>query len=309
MTMETQMEPRTKRIRWSTWLSILVIAVMSLIGIFARIVSPYDPREMQIDLSNNPPAWYHNPLKESSPDHFLGTDMMGRDIFSHALHGARAAMFLVLITMPVTVLLGVIMGVAAGSGNKTVETIFLRITEIISSIPAFMFSVVIVLIFREKPIGKILGGLITMTLAFSLVNWVSLARLVHIAVLKVRSMEFMEASRSLGASTGHQIFKHILPHISYLIVVWVVNNIPAVILLEALFGYIGIQILRVTDGTSFQDISWGGLIYLGRTQLNWNPYILLVPTVSVLILSVSFSILGEYLNERLNPQLESSHIV
>jgi ABC-type dipeptide/oligopeptide/nickel transport system permease subunit len=309
MSKESQMGLRTKHIRLSIWLSILVIAVMSFIGIFAPILSPYDPRQMQIDLSNNPPAWYHNPIRESSPDHLLGTDMLGRDILSRAIHGARAAMFLVLIAIPVTVLLGIVMGVTAGSGNKTVETIFLRVTEIISSIPAFMFSVIIVLIFRGRPLGHVFGGLITLTLAYSLVNWVSLARLVHIAVLKVRTMEFMEASRSLGASQGHQIFKHILPHISHLIVVWIINNIPAVILLEALFGYIGIQILRATDGTSFQDISWGGLIFLGRTQLNWNPYILLVPTISVLIISMSFSILGEYLNERLNPQLESSQIV
>lgn len=309
MSKEIQMGIHKKRIGWQVWLSMLVIAVMSFIGIFAPILSPYDPRDIKIGLSNNPPAWYHNPIKESLPDHLLGTDFLGRDILSHVIHGARAAMFLVLIAIPVSVLLGVIMGVAAGAGNKTVETIFLRLTEIISSIPAFMFSVIIVLIFRGRPLGHVFGGLITLTLAFSLVNWVSLARLVHIAVLKVRSMEFMEASRSLGASMGYQIFKHILPHISHLIVVWVVNNIPAVILLEALFGYIGVQILRVTDGTAFQDISWGGLIYLGRTQLNWNPYILLVPTVSVLIISMSFSILGEYLNERLNPQLESSHIV
>ena len=88
-----------------------------------------------------------------------------------------------------------------------------------------------------------------------------------------------------------------------------INNIPAVILMEALLGYIGIQILQVADGTSFQDLSWGGLILFGRTRLNHNPFILLTPTLCILLISMSFSILGEYLNERLNPQLESSNIV
>ena len=81
------------------------------------------------------------------------------------------------------------------------------------------------------------------------------------------------------------------------------------ILLEALLGYIGIQVLPVTDGSSFQDISWGGLILLGRTQLTRNPVILLAPALCILILSISFSVLGEYLSERFNPQLESSQIV
>ena len=119
----------------------------------------------------------------------------------------------------------------------------------------------------------------------------------------------MEASRSLGAGTVHQVFKHILPHLSHLITVWTVNNIPSVIQLEALLGYIGIQILSVTDGSSFQDLSWGGLILMGRTQLNRNPFMLLAPTLCILVISMCFSIVGEFLNERLNPQLESSQIV
>jgi ABC-type dipeptide/oligopeptide/nickel transport system permease subunit len=119
----------------------------------------------------------------------------------------------------------------------------------------------------------------------------------------------MEASRSLGAGMFHQIFRHILPHLSHLITVWVVNNIPAVILLEALLGYIGIQILPVYDGSSFQDLSWGGLILIGRSQINRNPFILLAPTLCILAISMSFSTLGEYLNEKMNPKLKSSQIV
>ena len=307
--MDTQQEFHPKHSRRGVWLSAFVVLLMTLAALFAPIVSPYDPKEMRVGLSSYPPAWYDTITKDGLPDHFLGTDMFGRDILSRAIHGARAAMFLVLIAIPLAVLIGVVVGVAAGMGNQAIETIFLRLTDVVSAVPSFMFAVIIVLIFRATPTGKIYGGLITLTLAFALVSWVSLARLIYTAVLQVKRLEFMEASRSLGAGTGHQIFKHILPHVSHLIVVWIVNNIPAVILLEALFGYIGIQILQVTDGSSFQDLSWGGLIFSGRTQLNWNPFMLLVPTLCILALSMSFSILGEYLNERLNPQLESSQIV
>jgi len=307
--MEAQQELYAKHSRKGVWLSVLVIVVMTFLAVFAPVISPYNPRQMKIGLASFPPAWYDTPTKDGVSDHLLGTDIFGRDILSRAIHGARAAMFLVLIAIPLAVLIGVVVGVAAGMGNKNLEMIFLRFTDVMSAVPSFMFAVIIVLIFRGTAMGRLFGGLITLTLAFALVNWVSLARLIYTAVLKIKRQEFMEASRSLGAGTGHQVFKHVLPHVSHLIVVWIVNNIPAVILLEALFGYIGVQILRVMDGSSFQDLSWGGLIFSGRSQLNWNPFILLVPTVCILIISMSFSILGEYLNERLNPQLESSHIV
>jgi ABC-type dipeptide/oligopeptide/nickel transport system permease subunit len=303
------MKTNFKTIRWSVWLSILTVVVSGMVAIFAPVLAPYDPTRMQIGLSNYPPAWYDSPTKPGQPEHLLGTDFYGRDILSHVLHGARAAMFLALVAIPLTVVIGVGVGMLAGLGNRYLETTFLRLTDIVSSVPSFMFAVIVVFILRVTPLGLVLGGLLTLTFAFALVNWVGLARLIYTAVLRVKTQVFMEAARSLGAGLPHQVFRHILPHITYLIIVWVVNNIPAVILLEALLGYIGIQILPVTDGSSFQDLSWGGLVLIGRTQLNRNPFILFAPTFCILAISMSFSLLGEYLNERMNPQLESNNLV
>lgn len=307
--MEPQTAVKTTRVRWGVWLSILTIVLMILIGLFASVITPYDPTRMEIGQSSYPPAWYNTPPSIGHAEHLLGTDRYGRDILSHLVHGARAAMFLALIAIPLTAIIGVLMGVLAGMGNKIVSTIFLRITDILSAVPSFMFAVIIIFILRPTPTGEIFGGLITLTLAFALVNWVTLARLIYTSVLKIKQEEFMEAAHSLGAGTLHQVFKHILPHVSHLIVVWVVSNIPAVILLEALMGYIGIEILQKTDGTSFQDLSWGGLIFMGRSNLKLNPFMLLIPTLCILAISMSFSILGEYLSERANPQRESSQIV
>lgn len=300
---------RKNPLRWEVRLSITIIAFTTLVAIFAPIISPYDPRKMRTGVSNLPPAWYITPAKSGMPEFFLGTDMLGRDIFSHAIHGARAAMFLVLTAIPITLLIGMAAGITAGLGNQFFATILLRLTDVVSSVPSIMFAVILVFILRVTPTGVMFGGLITLTLSFALVNWVSLARLLYTSVIKIRQQGFMESSRSLGASSLHQLFKHILPHLSHLIIVWVVNNIPAVILLEALLGYIGIQILPVTDGSSFQDLSWGGLILTGRTQTNRNPFILLVPTLCILALSISFSILGEYLNEQMNPNLKSENTI
>jgi len=300
---------RLHRAPWGVWLSVLTIALMTLLALFAPVIAPYDPMQMRIGVLNLPPAWYVTPIKSGLPEYFLGTDMFGRDILSHVIHGARAAMFLVLISIPITLLIGVAVGITAGLANRFFETLFIRLIDVVSSAPSIMFAIIFVFILRATPSGALFGGLITLTLAFALVNWASLARLIHASVIIIKQQEFMQASRSLGAGTFRQIFKHILPHLAHLISVWVVNNIPAVILLEALLGYIGIQILEVADGSSFQDLSWGGLILLGRTQLNRNPFILLAPTLCILAISMSFSILGDYLNERMNPQMDSNNLI
>ena len=228
-----------KSLPWGVILSLSMILLISVVGLIAPLIAPYDPTQMQVGLSNYPPAWYNTPPKVGQPDHLLGTDFFGRDILSHILHGARAAMFLVLIAIPLTAVIGVAIGILAGMGNRTVETIFLRFTDIISSVPTFMFAVILVFILRATPTGTVFGGLLTLTFAFALVNWVGLAKLLYASVLTIKQQLFMEAARSLGAGTFRQIFKHVLPHIGYLLIVWMINNIPAIILLEALLGYIG----------------------------------------------------------------------
>jgi ABC-type dipeptide/oligopeptide/nickel transport system permease subunit len=307
--MDSRERAVTQRIPWGVWLSAGIIVLMTLVALFAPFISPYDPRRMEIGQSNFPPAWYNTPTRVGNADHLLGTDRLGRDILSHVIYGTRAAMLLTLMAIPLATSIGVFVGVLAGIGNKTVKTIFLGTTDILSAVPSFMFAVIIIFIVRTTPTGEVLGGLITLTLAFGLVSWVGLARLIYASVLKIKQMEFMEASHSLGAGPVHQVFVHILPHVSHLIIVWIVNTIPALILLEALMGYIGIQILLGTEGNNFQDLSWGGLILMGRSQLNFNPFILLVPTICILAISMSFSILGGYLSERTNPQLKSNQIV
>jgi ABC-type dipeptide/oligopeptide/nickel transport system permease subunit len=307
------MDPVTVRKRvsvpWGVWLSGLVIVLIVLVALFAPVISPYDPTRMEIGQSNWPPAWYSSPYNAGHPEHLLGTDRFGRDIYSHVIHGARAAMFLVLITIPLTVLIGLSVGIIAGLGDQRTEGVFLGLTDILNAVPAFMFMVIIIFLVRATPAGLIFGGLITLTLAFALISWVGLARLIYSSVLKIKQLEFMEASYCMGAGRFHQTFKHILPHVSHLVIVWVVNSIPAIILLEALLGYIGIQILQRNDGTTFQDLSWGGLIFMGRSNMKLNPFMLLVPTLCIMALSMSFSILGEYFRERMNPQLKSNEIV
>jgi ABC-type dipeptide/oligopeptide/nickel transport system permease subunit len=157
--------------------------------------------------------------------------------------------------------------------------------------------VIIVLIFRSLFAPSWLQGLITLVIGFAAVNWVNLARLIRVNVLLIKSQLFVEASVSLGASPRYVILHHLLPNVLHVILVWVINNIPAIILLEALLGYIGVGVTSAVDGGEFTVVSWGGMFFSGRSALSRNPSMLVIPSLCILLISMSFFLLGDFLNE------------
>jgi ABC-type dipeptide/oligopeptide/nickel transport system permease subunit len=157
-----------------------------------------------------------------------------------------------------------------------------------------------VLILRDQPLGQVLNGLLTLAIAFAAIAWVGLARLLRSVVLEIKQRLFVEAALALGASHWYIIRRHILPHILNLVAAWIVNAVPQVILLEAGLGYLGVEITRAVEGNEFSVTSWGGLFFEGRKLLLSNPFILLMPTLCVLLISLSFSLLAENLNQHLH---------
>ena len=107
---------------------------------------------------------------------------------------------------------------------------------------------------------------------------------------------FVEASIALGASPWLIITRHLLPNVLHVILVWIINNIPAVILLEAVLGYIGVGVTGATDGGEFTVVSWGGLFFTGRSVMSRNPLVLIIPSLSILLISMSFILLADFLN-------------
>ena len=155
--------------------------------------------------------------------------------------------------------------------------------------------VIIVLIFRSMLTPTWFHGLITLVIGFAAVGWVSLARLVRIQVLQIKTQPFMESAVSLGASPSYVITHHLLPNVLPVIMVWIINTIPAVILLEAVLGYIGVGVTSATDGGQFTVVSWGGLFFSGRSAWSRNPMMLVIPSGCLLLISMSFILLGDFL--------------
>lgn len=156
--------------------------------------------------------------------------------------------------------------------------------------------VIVILIFRDKLSPSWFHGLITLIFGYAAVSWVGLARLIRINVMSLKTRMFVIAAVSVGASSRRIIMRHLLPNVIHVIMVWVLINIPAVILLEAVLGYVGVPVTRAGGGSEFTTVSWGGLFSIGRIALAQNPFILLIPAASIFLLSLSFSILGDYVS-------------
>ena len=284
------------------WFSLIVMLALGLVAVLAPWIAPHDPYEWGVTQSGLPPMWVQNPFKPGSPEYPLGTDRFGRDILSRLIYGTRTTVFLALTAVPLAALIGTGVGLLAGYAGGWFETVAMRLTDVINALPGIMFLVIMVLIMRNLLAPSWLGGMITLILGFAAVSWVGLARLTRSSVLQLKTQLFVEAARSLGAPPSRIITKHLLPNVMPMIMVWVINNIPAVILLEAVLGYIGVSVTSASGGDEFSVVSWGGLFFSGRSVLSSNPLMLFIPAVCILLISMSFILLGDFLNESTHPQ-------
>lgn len=278
----------------AVWFSLLVMLAFSLVAVLTPWIAPHDPYKFGVTVGSLPPMWVQNTSRPGQVEYPLGTDRYGRDVLSRLLYGTRTAFFLALAAVPLSALLGTLFGLAAGYAGGKLDSAMMILADIIQSLPGIMFMVLIVLIFRTRLTPTWFHGLLTLVIGFAAVSWVSLARLVRISVMQIKSGLFVEAAVSLGGTPAHIIWKHLLPNVMHIILVWGINNIPAVILLEAVLGYIGIGVTWATDGSEFTVASWGGLFYSGRSALNSNPLMLALPSICILLISMSFILLADY---------------
>lgn len=279
------------------WFSGAGILLFGLVAGLAAWLAPHDPYRNHIYDINLPPMWVEGALNPGVAEYPLGTDRFGRDVLSRLLYGTRTAFFLALLAVPLAALLGTLAGFIAGYAGGRLDTGIMFVADMLQSLPGIMFAVLIILICRSQLTPSWLNGVFTLVIAFAAVSWVSLARLIRINILQLKAQPFVEAARALGASPGHIIFRHLLPNVSHVVLVWVINNIPAVILLEAALGYIGIGVTAAMDGDEFTVVSWGGMFYAGRSAMNRHPLMLVIPALSLLWLSMSFVLLGDFLNK------------
>ena len=281
----------------AVWLSMFVLMAFGVVALLAPGIAPHDPYEISFTQSSLPPMWVQDAPSPGSAEYPLGTDWSGRDILSRLIYGTRTAFFLAFIAVPLAALIGTTVGLIAGYTEGRFNSLFMIFADIIHSLPGIMFMVIVILIFRDKLSSSWTHGLITLIFGFAAVSWVSLARLIRINVMSIKTQLFVEAAICIGATRRRIITRHLLPNVMHVILAWILINIPAVILLEAILGYVGVPVTRASSVGEFTTVSWGGIFSTGRIALGQNPLSLLIPAVAIFLISISFSILGDFVNQ------------
>jgi ABC-type dipeptide/oligopeptide/nickel transport system permease subunit len=250
-----------------------IVITMSAIALLSPYISPYSLDYQGI--SNEPP----------SMDHILGTDSVGRDMLTLIMHGARVSIYVGVGAVAVEILIGLAIGMAAGYFGGIIDEVLMRITDVFLSLPQIMMLLLAISMFAARGIDIIL-------LIMGALGWPFLARVVRSEYLSLRETTYVEAARSMGASSWRIIIRHILPNILSVIIVLATMDIPWFILYEATLTYLGF-------GDPMSS-SWGVLLQRGYDSMRSSPWIMAAPGVALFITSLGFNLLGDGLRDALD---------
>ena len=226
------------------------------------------------------------PLPPSSIFPF-GTDHLGRDLFSRLIYGGRISLFISLAANLSAAVFGTAIGIIAGYYGDVIDTILMRVTDVILAYPAVLLAL---------GLGAVLRPSIPVViLILMLVTWPALARLVRSQTFSVRERQFVESARASGATDTYIMFRHILPHVITVSVVWFTLSIASTILIESALSFLGV-------GVPLPTASWGNMILEGQSRYRIAPWMILLPTSAILITTLGFNLLGDAVRDALDPR-------
>ena len=261
----------------SALFAMIVLIIIVLTAIFGPSFYPTDPFDM-VWMPFSPPG------KEGF---LLGTDYLGRDLLAGIIHGARVSIIVGISAAFMTVVIGITIGAFAGYYRGIVEEALMRLTEFFQVLPTLLFSMVIVALFG--------ASLPMIVIAIGLVSWTAVARITRAEFLRIRELEFVMASRASGASDLRLIFSVILPNALPPIIVQAALMVGTAILFEAGLSFLGLSDPNI--------VSWGQIIGSNRQYILDASYTVTVPGLAIFITVLAISLVGDGLNDALNPKL------
>ncbi len=286
--------------------ALVYIAFLAVVAILAPLIAPHNP--VLADPLNagvfRQAAWISNPdpLRSGSWDYPLGTDSVGRDVFSQLVYGTRVSLVVGLIPMLLTLLIGTAVGLIAGFAGGRVDSVLMRVTDVVYAFPSLLFFVLMQVSFRGTVLGNLLNGLVLLFISLSIVGWVGIARLVRGEVLALKERDFVEAARAIGAGNGRIVLRHILPNALNPIIIAGAYIVPGAIIAEAILSYLGIGIRPAIQLDTPFPTSWGTMILEGFQGRESQPWMLIGPTLAVALITLAFTFLGDGLRDALDPR-------
>lgn len=262
---------------------LLIVAAVVLVAVLASWLSPYDPVEQFTD-GLSPEG---RPLAPTGR-FWLGTDLLGRDLLSRLLYGARVSLLVGVAANGTALAIGTVLGGLAGYFRGWAGSVFMRFTDMMMAFPALLLAIALSAILRPS--------LWIVALVIALVNWVWIARVVYSQMLALSAREFVEAARAIGVPTGRLLGRHLLPHLVPTLLVWGTLGISTTVLFEAALSFLGVGVRPPTP-------SWGGIINESQSYFLDAPWLVAAPGMAVLITSLAFNLVGDGLRDALDPQM------
>ena len=269
--------------------SMIVLAIIAALAIFAPMLSPYAYDEIDYSVVSCSPDWWPDPavMCNAGGAHWFGTDAIGRDLFVRTLYGARVSLAVGLLASLVSLFIGVSYGATAGFVGGRIDEFMMRFVDVLYSLPFIFFVIILMVIFNRN--------FILLFLAIGAVEWLTMARIVRGQTLALRNKEFIEAARASGTSDTGIILRHIIPNVFGPVIVYVTLTIPAVILAESFLSFLGLGIQEPLT-------SWGVLIYEGANQMEVAPWMLIFPALFMSVTLFCLNFIGDGLRDALDPK-------
>ena len=244
-------------------------------------LAPYAYETQNLALGASPPSAHH----------LLGTDIHGRDLLTRLMYGSRVSLLVGFAATAVSLVIGVLWGTIAGYIGGRIDTVMMRIVDILYALPFMIFIILLMVVFGRS--------FLLLFLAIGMVEWLTMARIVRAQVLSVRKQEYIDAAIVTGLSHWQIIYRHVMPNILGPVIVYITLTIPSVILLESFLSFLGL-------GIQPPQSSWGVLISRGVESMEEYPWLLIFPGLTLSITLFSLNFLGDGLRDALDPRTAKS---
>ncbi|HEU4709860.1 MAG TPA: ABC transporter permease [Methylophilaceae bacterium] len=261
----------------------LIIATILLLALFAPLIAPYDPNAINVKAI----------LLSPSSAHYMGTDGLGRDVWSRMLYGARISLLVGIVAVGIATLIGVVLGALAGFYRGWVDIFIMRMVDVMLSIPTF-FLILAVIAFLTPSIWNIM-------IVIGLTSWMGVTRLVRAEFLSLRNREFVMASQTLGARDFRLIFTHLLPNSLTPVIVSSVLGVASAVLVESGLSFLGL-------GVQAPQASWGNILTDGKEYIQFAWWLSLFPGLAILITVLGYNLLGEGLRDVFDPRSSKTNL-